>query len=95
MERGWCFADQVRQFIKENFLHTNNRELRDDTCLMEAKIVDSTGLLELIMFLEEIYGIHIEDDELVPANLDTIENIDRFLGRKLATVGQPEGSLAT
>jgi len=51
---------------------------------MEKGIIDSTGMLELIMFLEETYNIKIEDDELVPDNLDSLRNIGAFLSRKVS-----------
>ena len=50
---------------------------------MEAGIIDSTGVLELIMFLEETYMIKIEDNELVPENFDNLQNVARYLGKKL------------
>jgi acyl carrier protein len=50
---------------------------------MEEGIIDSTGILELVFFLEENFGIKIEDDELVPENMDNLQNIARFLERKL------------
>ena len=51
---------------------------QNDTSLLEAGIIDSTGILELINHLEERYGIKVNDDELVPENLDTIASICRF-----------------
>lgn len=73
----------VREFIVENFLFGEGESLKDDTSFMEAGIIDSTGVLELIMFLEETYGIKIEDDELVPENFDNLQNVTRYLGKKL------------
>jgi acyl carrier protein len=74
--------EMVRQFIVDNFLFGNGRELKDDTSFMEEGIIDSTGILELVFFLEETFGIHIEDEELVPENMDSLQNITRFIGRK-------------
>jgi acyl carrier protein len=76
-------VNAVREFIVENFLFGEGDSLKNDTSFMEAGIIDSTGILELIMFLEETYGIKIEDDELVPENFDNLLNIDRYLGKKL------------
>jgi acyl carrier protein len=73
----------VREFVVENFLFGEGESLKDDTSFMEAGIIDSTGVLELIMFLEETYGIKIEDDELVPENFDNLQNVARYLGKKL------------
>ena len=75
--------DTVRHFVVENFLFGDGESLKDDTSFMEASIIDSTGILELIMFLEETYNIKIEDNELIPENLDNLRNINQFLERKL------------
>ena len=84
MDRGLMGREaEVRGFIVENFLFGEEGRLTDTASLMEEGIVDSTGLLELITFLEEKYGIRIADEELVPENLDSIQNIDRFVSRKL------------
>lgn len=74
---------KIRQFIVDNFLFGDGDELREETSFLETNIIDSTGILELIMFIEEGFGIHIEDDEVVPENLDTINNIECFVHRKL------------
>ena len=74
----------VREFVVENFLFGDGDVLKEDTSLMEEGIIDSTGILELVMFLEETYRIKIEDEELVPENMDKLQNIARFLDRKLS-----------
>jgi acyl carrier protein len=73
---------KVREFVVENFLFGDGESLKDDTSFMEAGIIDSTGVLELIMFLEETYGIKIEDNELVPENFDNLQNVARYLEKK-------------
>jgi acyl carrier protein len=74
----------IRTFITENFLASNNfQNLEDTTSFLENNIVDSTGVLEIIQFIEETYGISIADEELVPENLDSIENLTSFVMRKL------------
>jgi len=75
--------DTVRHFVVENFLFGDGESLKEDTSFLETGIIDSTGILELVMFLEESYGVKIEDDELIPENLDNIRNITQFLERKL------------
>ena len=75
--------DIARKFIVENFLFGDGQQLRDDTSFMESGIIDSTGILELITFLEEKYEIKIEDDELIPENLDNLQNVARFIERKM------------
>jgi acyl carrier protein len=77
------YVATVRDFVVANFLFGDGELLKEDTSFMEKGIVDSTGMLELIMFLEETYNIKIEDDELVPENLDNLQNISRFVSRKL------------
>jgi len=75
--------DTVREFVVENFLFGDGQQLQDDTSFMESGIIDSTGILELITFLEEKYEIKIEDDELIPENLDNLQNVARFVDRKV------------
>ena len=75
--------DTAREFIVENFLFGDGQQLQDDTSFMESGIIDSTGILELITFLEEKYEIKIEDDELIPENLDNLQNVARFVSRKM------------
>ena len=76
-------SSKIREFVVENFLFGDGESLNDDTSFMEAGIIDSTGILELIMFLEETYGIKVEDDELVAENFDTLQHIVRYVGGKL------------
>lgn len=74
---------EIRAFIVENFLFgDDSRPFGDDLSLIDNDMVDSTGILELVSFIEERYGIRVADADLVPANLDTIDNIAAFVGRK-------------
>jgi acyl carrier protein len=73
---------KVREFIVENFLFGDAGRLNDTTSFLHSGILDSTGILKLVAFLEETFGVAVQDDELVPENLDTLRNIERFLGRK-------------
>lgn len=74
---------QVREFILSNYLFTNDEAaLRDAESLMGAGAMDSTGILELIMFLEERFDIKVEDAEMIPANLDSVTNVVSFVERK-------------
>jgi len=73
----------IIDFIKENFIMGRSDVVLDpEQSLIESGIMDSTGVLELVEFLEATYGIHIEDEELIPENLETITNITGFLKRK-------------
>ena len=74
---------KVREFVVENFLFGDGEALKDDTSFMEEGIIDSTGILELVFFIEETFGFSVEDDELVPGNMDSLQNIARFIDRKL------------
>ena len=76
-------SSKVREFVVENFLFGDGEKLRDDTSFMEEGIIDSTGILELVFFLEETFGFSVEDDELVPENMDSLQNIARFVDRKI------------
>ena len=74
---------KVREFISTNFvLGGGDSALAADDSLMDAGIIDSTGVLELTGFLEETYEITVEDADLVPENLDSISSIVAFVERK-------------
>ena len=75
-------AETMRQFIIENFLFGEDEGLQKDTSFLENGIIDSTGILELVTFLEETYDITVEDEELVPENLDSIGNVVQYLRKK-------------
>ena len=77
------YKTQLKDFIVENFLFGNDDGLKDDTSFLEEGIIDSTGVLELVSYLEEQFDISVEDEELIPENLDSIENLNAFLERKL------------
>ena len=72
----------IRKFIHENFILDEGAPLQDEDSLLEKGIIDSTGVLELVAFIEEKYGITVEDEELTPENLDSIRNIAEFIRQK-------------
>lgn len=75
--------DEIRQFIIDNFLMGQDSDsLKDDSSFLEDGVIDSTGVLELVGFLEENYEIKVEDEELIPENLDSIKNICVYLETK-------------
>ena len=76
--------DKVRTFIVETFFFGEGSSLKDESSFLQEHIIDSTGILEIITFLEEQFSIKIEDDELLPENLDSLNNIASFLKRKMA-----------
>ncbi len=77
---------RMRQFIIETFYVTDPAELADDTSLITSGFVDSTGMLEVIAFLESEFGIRIEDREMIPENLETINRVAAFVAQKRQAV---------
>jgi acyl carrier protein len=74
---------QVRRFIEDNFImRAGGVSLADGDSFLEHHVLDSTGFLELISYLEETFAIKVRDDEMVPENLDSLDNIAGFLARK-------------
>jgi acyl carrier protein len=86
LKRGFFMSEiisVITVFIRENFIAGRSDVTLDpDQSLIESGIMDSTGVLELVEFLESTYGIRVEDEELVPENLETITNILKFLQTK-------------
>jgi acyl carrier protein len=82
---GADILGSVRTFIEENFLFREDISgLADDESLLESGVMDSTGILELVAFLETVFSIQMADAEIVPENLDSIAAIANYLERKLA-----------
>ena len=77
------YKENVRSFIVENFLFGESDRLKDDTSFLDSAIIDSTGILELIAFLEESFDISIDDTEMLPENFDSLDNISGYLSKKL------------
>ena len=72
----------IRNFIEENFLfQIGDQNLADDQSLLEAGVVDSTGVLELVAFLEDTFHLQIADKDIIPQNLDTVDSITAFIRR--------------
>lgn len=74
---------KIKNFIVENFLFGDANGLNDDTSFLEEGIINSTGVLELVSYLEEDFSINIDDEELIPENLDSINNITVFVEKKM------------
>ncbi len=90
------YGKDIRDFIVSNFLFGDGALLEDETSFLSSGIVDSTGILELLAFVEEKYGIDIPDEERVPNNLDSVNRLSRFITKTLAerngaTNGQANG----
>lgn len=73
----------VREFIIDNFLFGDSEKLGEDASFLESGIIDSTGILEIINFLEATFGIIVEDQELIPENFDGLRKLFNFLSMKL------------
>lgn len=74
---------EIRAFLKENFLFgESDEDIPSDQSFVDSGLIDSTGVLELVTFVEERYGFQVNDDELVPENLDSIERLARFVEKK-------------
>jgi acyl carrier protein len=74
---------KIRDFILENFMAGESEEALDnDTSFLEKGIIDSMGVLELVAFVEETYGIEIDDDELTPDNFDSVSKLVSYIRRK-------------
>ena len=74
----------VKEFIIENFLFGEEVQLELDTDFFDKGIIDSTGVIELVSFIEEKFDISVDDDELIPENLSSLKKIDVFLQKKLS-----------
>ena len=76
---------QVREFVAQNFFYGGmGQPLTDDLELVERGGLDQTGVLEIAMFLEETYGVRVDEPDLTPENFDSIDNIARFVLLRLA-----------
>ncbi len=74
---------KIKDFVTETFLIGEDKnKLTDSDSFMQKEVIDSTGVLELATFVESEFGIAIEDNEMVPDNLDSIDNLARFISRK-------------
>ena len=76
--------EKIRTFIVENFLFGQDEGLNDDSSFLDEGIIDSTGILELVNFLEEEFSVTVDDEELIPENLDSINNVVGYLEKKLS-----------
>lgn len=75
---------KIRAYVADNFLFGDGASLKNDDSFLDKGIIDSTGILEIILFLEEEFAIKVADNEMLPENLDSISNIVRFIERRKA-----------
>ena len=77
--------DQIKQYVAENFLFSDDGyTLPEQASFLEEGIVDSTGVLELILFVEETYGIAVDNEDVLPENFDSVTRLAAFIRRKIA-----------
>jgi acyl carrier protein len=74
--------EQVRTFVTSNFYVADPDTLKDTDSLLDSGVIDSTGVLEVIAFIEDTFGFTVEDAEMLPENLDSIDRITHFVVRK-------------
>jgi len=73
---------RIRGYILENLLFTDDpSQLPDDASLLDRGIIDSTGVLEIVLFLEEQFGIKVKDSDMLPENFDTVDRMAQFVVR--------------
>jgi acyl carrier protein len=77
-------TERIRSFLTTNFYIADAGDLGSDASLLGRGIVDSTGILEVVAFLESEFGVNVADEEMLPSNLDSIDNIAAFIRRKTA-----------
>jgi acyl carrier protein len=82
---------ELRSFIVDNYMLGRSEGLNNDDSFLETGIIDSTGVLELVAFLQETYGITVEDEELTPDNLDSITKVAAYISRKLNSIERVDG----
>lgn len=77
--------EHIKRYLVENFLFSDDVSAIGDTdSLIHSGIVDSTGIHELILFIEENFKLMVSPEEMTPANFDSVSVIDDFVGRKIA-----------
>ena len=74
---------QIKLFFEENFMVEFENDFTDNDSFLENGIIDSTGILELVTFLEDNYKFKVEDDEVIPENLDSFNNLDSYINKKI------------
>ena len=73
----------IRSYILENYLFTDDEsQLSSTDSFLQHGIIDSTGILEMIYFIQDEFGVEVEDHEMIPENLDSVTNIVNFIGKK-------------
>jgi acyl carrier protein len=88
MQRSLQIEEEIRRFLRRTFpLGVDALALENDASLLDAGIIDSTGVLELVEFVESRFQIHVPDTDLLPENFDSIGNIVQYVTRRVDTPG--------
>lgn len=75
---------KIKGYILENFLYGGGEDaLAENDSFLEKGIIDSTGVLELVAFVEETFSVKIEDQDMIPENLDSVINLGNFVVSKM------------
>jgi acyl carrier protein len=83
MSETMSIETKIRSYILENFLYTNDEgKLSNSASFLEDGIVDSTGILELLMFVEETFGVEVADEEVLPENFDSVVQLAHYIRQK-------------
>jgi acyl carrier protein len=77
---------KLRKFVTETFLFGDGADLRDDDSFIEKGIIDSTGILQVVDFVEQEFGFQVREEDLLPENLDSVNQLTAFIQRELARV---------
>ncbi len=86
----------IRDYILENFLYTDDEnKLGNDDSFLENGVVDSTGVVELVMFVEETFGFEVADEDIVPEHFDSVERLVRYVQLNVAQTTPDAGELVT
>lgn len=82
MAETGSIRDAIRTFVTTNFYVPDPKLVTDDTSFLSSGIVDSTGVLEVVTFVESTWGITVDDAELLPENLDSVNGLVNYITRK-------------
>lgn len=74
--------EEIKEFFEDNFMVDFEEDFNDEDSFLESGIIDSTGVLELVLFLEENYGFKVDDEEIIPENLDSFKNLQNYIENK-------------
>jgi len=75
-------AGLIRVYIVDNFLFGDDNELQEETSFLDSGIIDSTGIIELVSYIEESFDISVDDEDIIPENFDSIRNIAAYIMRR-------------